>query len=251
MTQAAWRLLEHGPGPAAWNMAVDEALLEAQEETGEQAAPILRLYRWRPAAVSLGRFQAADDVALPAGAERVRRLSGGAAIYHREDEVTYAVVAPYRLFGDRKPRTAYGAIHRAVARALAELGVRAGGGGRAAAPRAGLCFDHATDYDLVAAGRKLVGSAQRRRGRWFLQHGSLPLSPDPLAAGATSLAELLGAAPPPAAVERALVAAFAAELALELSPSELTPRETERARALLEGRYAREAWTLSGVTGVC
>src|SRR4051794_912579 len=107
-------------------MAVDEALLEAR---AEDDPPILRLYRWAPAALSLGRFQRAREVEVPPGATLVRRITGGSAIHHREDEVTYAVVAPYALFGRRDPRAAYEAVHAALARALERLGI-------ALAPRA-------------------------------------------------------------------------------------------------------------------
>ena len=101
-----WRVLDTGPGHPAWNMAVDEALLDRFD--GEM--PILRFYRWEPEGLSLGRFQSAD-IEPPPGAVLVRRLTGGAAIYHRSDELTYSVVAPYGPFGGRGPRQAYHVIH--------------------------------------------------------------------------------------------------------------------------------------------
>lgn len=235
-------MLRTGPGDPAWNMALDEALLEAHAE-GD--APVLRLYRWSPPALSLGRFQPAADVPVPAGAALVRRITGGSAIHHRTDEVTYAVVAPYALFGPRDPRAAYHAVHAAIADALARLGVplapRSAPIGRAGLT--GMCFANPTDYDLVAGGRKLVGSAQRRRGRAFLQHGSLPVSPDREVPGAVSLTELLGGPAPPAeSIEQAIVDAFQERLGPAVDDA---VRETERRRALglLERRYASPAWT--------
>lgn len=237
-----WRVLRTGPGAPAWNMAVDEALLEAWRP-GD--APVLRLYRWAPAALSLGRFQPAADVVAPAGATLVRRITGGAAIHHRPDEVTYAVVAPYARFGARDPRAAYHAVHGALAFALARLGVALEGeAGRARAPLHGMCFAAATDYDLVAGGRKLVGSAQRRRGRAFLQHGSLPVSPDPGVPGAVSLAELVTGPPPDAAaIEDAIVDAFRERLG---GAGDDAMRETETALAerLAAARYGDPGWTL-------
>lgn len=240
---APWRLLIDPPQAPAWNMAVDEALLDGWR-AGDP--PIVRLYGWSPAALSLGRFQAADELVCPPGAVVVRRLSGGAAIHHRPDEVTYALVAPYALFDPPRPRTAYLAVHAALTGALRELGVPApdGAGEGSRVPRAlprGLCFASATAEDLVVGGRKLIGSAQRRRGAVFLQHGSLPLSRDPRGAG-TSLEELLGRTPARETVVRAICAALRHTLATNLNPSVLTPAETARARALEASRYGSSAW---------
>lgn len=244
MPSCEWRVLRTGPADPAWNMAVDEALLET---SAPGDAPVLRLYAWRPAALSLGRFQAAAGVEVPPGARLVRRITGGSAIHHREDEVTYAVIAPYALFGDRTPRAAYGAVHGAIARALQALGVALAprtSAGAASAPPIGLCFANATDYDLVAGGKKLVGSAQRRRGHAFLQHGSLPVSPDPRVPSSTCLADLVpGAVPAAATIEEAIVAAFVERLGIVPRPAALTADEVSTAERLLATRYGADAWT--------
>ncbi len=236
-----FRLLRTGVGAPAWNMALDEALLEGYSL---EEPPILRLYGWAPAGLSLGRFQPAGGVEVPAGAVLVRRLSGGSAIHHRPDEVTYAVIAPYRLFGGLDPRRAYGAIHGAIEAGLVSLGVAAASRQEASgrASRHGLCFANPTDYDLVVAGRKLVGSAQRRRGRAFLQHGSIPLSPDPRVPGASSLTCLLGERPTRSAVEEAILAGFAS---LASSWIHDAVREEERllAEGLVRSRYGSASWT--------
>lgn len=238
-----WRVLRSGPGAPAWNMALDEALLET---FADDDAPLLRLYRWRPAALSLGRFQPARELEPPPGAVLVRRITGGAAIHHREDEVTYSVVAPYRAFADASPRAAYAAVHAVIARALVDLGVplapRASAGQRSAHP-AGWCYSQPTDYDLVVGERKLVGSAQRRRGRVFLQHGSLPRSPDPRAVGSTSLAELVESPPSVEAIEDAIIAALESTLASRLVHDAM--RETHRAAAqrIERARYGNPAWS--------
>ena len=49
-TKSTWRLIEHNPGEGAWNMAVDEAILESVY-SGE-SLPTLRLYAWEPACLS-------------------------------------------------------------------------------------------------------------------------------------------------------------------------------------------------------
>ena len=50
MTRSSFRVLLDGPGEAAWNMSVDEALLLEAGSSG----PVLRLYTWRAPALSLG-----------------------------------------------------------------------------------------------------------------------------------------------------------------------------------------------------
>jgi len=89
-----WRLLITGPAPGAWNMAVDEAILEhvGRRET----LPTLRLFAWEPPCLSLGHAQPFADVDLRRLRERgwdvVRRPTGGRAILHT-DELTYSVIA--------------------------------------------------------------------------------------------------------------------------------------------------------------
>ena len=245
MSATRWRLLDTDHATPAWNMALDEALLEAFEGT-----PVLRLYAWRPEALSLGRFQPLAEVAhVSASLLRVRRLTGGGAIHHREDEVTYSLVAPYAAFGGRgSPKVAYRAVHEAIASGLEQLGLalRGGASGPGAAPdgpAAALCYDRATDFDLKAGARKLVGSAQRRKGAAFLQHGSIPLSKDPFSPGATSLDALLGRTPSRDEVKRAVREGFAGAFSISFEPSAPDPREADLARSLEASRYSTQAWT--------
>jgi lipoyl(octanoyl) transferase len=90
-----WRLLETPPAHGAWNMAMDEAILEAVGRN--ESLPTLRLYAWDPACLSLGYAQPFTDVDIPRlrarGWDVVRRPTGGRAVLHI-DELTYAVMAP-------------------------------------------------------------------------------------------------------------------------------------------------------------
>jgi lipoate-protein ligase A len=150
--------------------------------------PALRFYHWDPPCISLGRNQDVDNprhghIDL-AGAERqglevARRPSGGRAILHYHD-LTYALVMP-------ADSDDIGSSHRLIARGLAAglrlLGLRVDDSltamphGRNVAD----CFSAAAGADLQAAGRKVMGSAQRRAGGALLEHGTLYLtSPDPL-----------------------------------------------------------------------
>jgi len=154
------------------NMRLDEALLDDALHSGRAS---LRLYRWDPPTLSIGRNQPIDaieqrDVPI------VRRPTGGQAVWH-EHEVTYAVAAPIAVFGSL--REAYCDIHTRLAAALQALGVDASlaPAHRPIRPsaRPGSCFAASVGGEILVAGRKLVGSAQVRRGAAFLQHGSILL----------------------------------------------------------------------------
>lgn len=185
-----WRLiLGDGRGGAsglqegaagATNMAVDQALLEGVREG---APPALRFYRWSPGCLSFGRNQPVRgrydaDAARSRGIDIVRRPTGGLAVYH-ERELTYAVAAPVAAIG--KPRAAYRTINRGLADGLARLGVPVrlvGDGGPGGELGSGPCFHEGAPGEVLAEGRKLVGSAQRSEGRCILQHGSILLDGD-------------------------------------------------------------------------
>ncbi|HEY0036619.1 MAG TPA: lipoate--protein ligase family protein [Longimicrobium sp.] len=252
-----WRLLDTPPAPGAWNMALDEALAESVAEGG---APVLRFYRWSPACLSLGRNQPAaglyDVAALRArGWDVVRRPTGGRAVLHHR-ELTYSAALPDRLLGS--PREAYTAMNRALVAGLRALGVDAAvqgdTGRRAPAPSLAPCFAEPVAGEVMAAGRKLVGSAQRRIGGVLLQHGSLPLH-DVLGEVAAllarsvaeedrpaALAPLLGREPSWDELVRALAAGWGTALEAELCGDAPDGRETARA-AVLREHYASAAWT--------
>lgn len=160
-------------------MALDLALLEEAERRG---GGFVRLYRWEPWCLSFGRHEPArrryDRARIEqAGLDTVRRPTGGRAVWHAR-ELTYAVVAPIERFGSLSE--SYRAIHRTIAAAIAALGVPAGLAAAVPAPgvAAGACFASPVGGEVMAGGRKLVGSAQLRQGGVFLQHGSLLLEDD-------------------------------------------------------------------------
>src|SRR5262245_62848777 len=123
-----WRLLIDDFADSATNMARDEAL--AAVHASGVPPPTLRLYRWRPACLSLGRFQrgAAIDRAACArdGVQIVRRPSGGRALLH-DDELTYAVIAraDHPLVAGGSVVDSYRLISAALLAGLQRLGVAA------------------------------------------------------------------------------------------------------------------------------
>ena len=221
MTALEWGVRSDPPAPGAVNMAWDETW--AAWCPPDRA--VLRFYTWERPTLSFGRNEPAVDVYDADGiAERgwdlVRRPTGGRAVLHHR-ELTYSVIIPMRALGTA--RETYRAINEGLAAGLQALGVPASLAGDSGADvlalDAGPCFAAPAPGEVVARGRKLVGSAQVRVGRVLLQHGSILLENDqPLvsevrastpaaeAEGAvTSLAELVDPVPSREALERALV----------------------------------------------
>ncbi|HEX9035515.1 MAG TPA: lipoate--protein ligase family protein [Ktedonobacterales bacterium] len=260
---AEWRLIiDDAPRDGAWNMAVDEALMNAVGE-GE-SLPVLRLYQWAPPCISLGRRQplaGVDPNALHAdGVGTVRRETGGWAILHT-DELTYSVtLRPTDPRADGPILDAYRKLSQGLVEGLALLGVHAEMKPASASGTHNLsaaCFETPSAYEITAGGRKLIGSAQARPNGRVLQHGSLPLRgdisrvtrylafpdeearahlADQLRAHAITLAEVAGREIGFEEASRAISAGFSRALNLTLRPSALTSRELEQAGAIAESK---------------
>jgi len=268
--QTTWRLIEHPPAEGAWNMAVDEAILESVY-TGD-SKPTLRLYAWRPACLSLGLAQPFAEVnsktLLEKGWDVVRRPTGGRAILH-VDELTYAVIAP-----ESEPRVKGGVIKsylqlsKALLESLRRIGLRPEANEKDSNANTSkpnpVCFEVPSNYEITVNGRKLIGSAQARQKQGVLQHGALPLHGDltrvidalffedqsarkkareRLLAHATTVEQELGTVLSFNEVKSAFIQAFQQTLNLRFQPSELSTAEIARAKKLMQEKYAHPSWT--------
>jgi lipoyl(octanoyl) transferase len=182
-----WELIIDGLLHGERNMAIDASLLE-EVDRSETPRTIVRFYGWQTPTISLGRNQKIDkavdaDYCRSNGIDIVHRPTGGRAVLH-DDELTYAVISnDAEAFGD----TIYGNYKR-VSEALClgynRLGVPAilAPDTRKPSPLVNdadpPCFISTSRYELMVEGRKIVGSAQRRVRRTFLQHGSMPITCD-------------------------------------------------------------------------
>lgn len=162
-------------------MAVDQALLEEVDAGGPAT---LRFYAWDQPTLSLGYFQSVGDRSNHPESQSVpvvRRATGGGAILH-DLELTYSLCMRITDRASQRVRKIYDAMHRSILAALGDLGVATTrfADSDVPAPRPSaepfLCFQRRTDEDLVLAGYKIVGSAQRRAARAVLQHGSVLLA---------------------------------------------------------------------------
>jgi lipoate-protein ligase A len=242
-TAAPWQV--DPPASGAWNMAVDEALLEA---TVDAQGPRIRFYQWREATVSLGYFQSHRARAghLPSRqCPVVRRPSGGGAIVH-DQELTYSLVVPDYRSVAHDHAAIYTAVHRALVTVLAAHGVTARlcqGADGPLADAAFLCFQRLSVGDVLVANAKIAGSAQRRRNRVLLQHGSLLLARSAAAPELPGLAELTGVHLDPQRFVQAWAAHIETNLGIDLEPGQCNTASLAKARQLAVDKYAAAAWT--------
>jgi lipoate-protein ligase A len=264
-----WRLLITFPAGGAWNMAVDEAILE---HIGRGASlPTLRLYAWQPACLSLGHAQPHADVDRARlsehGWEMVRRLTGGRAILHT-DELTYSVTGrPDEPALAGSVLESYNRLAQALLLAVRNLGLPVEMKEAAqshSSQNNPVCFEVPSSYEITVGGKKLIGSAQARRKEGVLQHGSLPLTGDltricqalvfggeaartqaaqRLLARATTVEAALGRALSWEAAAQAFVHAFEAQLGLCFEKGKLSESESRRAEELVREKYDHPSWT--------
>jgi lipoate-protein ligase A len=266
-----WRLLNTPPSSGAWNMAVDESILEHIHRGESQ--PTLRLYAWNPPCLSLGRAQSFTDVDMERvkvnGWEVVRRATGGRAILHT-DELTYSVTGsaeePVLAGGILE---SYNRLAQALLFAMRELGLpvkikeheTVGHDSSVTNP---VCFEVPSTYEITVNGKKLIGSAQARKQEGVLQHGSLPLTGDltricqalvfkdeaarenaaqRLLARATTVQSTLGVETAWETAAQAFVHGFEAQLGIHFQRGQLSRSESERVDELVKEKYANQLWT--------
>jgi lipoyl(octanoyl) transferase len=182
-------LLVDPPQSGAWNMALDDALLN--DATVNDIAT-LRFYEWNAPTLSLGYFQKyADRSQHPASqsAEVVRRQTGGGAILH-DQELTYSLAMPRSHPLTVEAHLLYDAVHNVIADVLRshlphKLPATVLRISTTESPdKPFLCFQRRSPGDILfvdgespnsAVYHKLVGSAQRRSRAAILQHGSILL----------------------------------------------------------------------------
>lgn len=208
--------IESGPQDGVYNMALDEALLEALRfpdsslldalrASDARPALVVRTYQWARSTLSLGVNQATRDIrrllaayGFVGGAEAendlslasanakgampdvVRRPTGGRAILHGED-VSFSFVTTDSARQREPLSDSYCFFTKFVRATLERLNIPLACGANAGTRdylRSPVCFETQTPSDLLSAnGDKLCGSAQLRRQGGILQHGAAFLKP--------------------------------------------------------------------------
>lgn len=252
---SACRLICDAPGSGAWNMALDEALLDSALH-GDTVT--LRFYRWSEPTLSLGYFQplaGRDSHARSRECPVVRRTTGGGAILH-DQELTYSLAVPASSPLAKHSTALYGFAHDSLIEALASWGIRAekvragksdtcgrSPGDRQSSPEPFLCFQRRACGDVVMGEYKVCGSAQRRSHGAILQHGSVLLGTSAAAPELPGIRDLANTT----IHENELLAAWLPRLAQRLNlrpiPGDWTPAELHAARSLTTARYTNMGWT--------
>ncbi|HIE25518.1 MAG TPA: lipoate--protein ligase family protein [Anaerolineales bacterium] len=263
-----WRLLLSPPSTGAWNMAVDEAILE--NIIRADSLPTLRLYAWDPPCLSLGRTQSFADANITALKEKgwgiVRRATGGRAILHT-DELTYAIFAPKdNRHVKGSVLESYQYLAQALITALEDLGANVE---MTTEKKKGetncnpVCFETPSAYEITVNGKKIIGSAQARQKGGVLQHGSLPLTGDlarvtealsfpdeksrqtaaqKLMSHASTLESALGLEVDWGRASKSFARAFQSVLGIRLVSAGLSEAEKRRASELVPQKYAHPDW---------
>ena len=243
------RLILDGSAEGAWNMAADEVLLE----NARSGLTTLRFYSWSELTLSLGYFQpAAQRISKIA---TVRRSTGGGAILHGTD-LTYSFTCPALSRTDPDPLTLYTLFHQALIQSLSKWGITGElCSGDDPNEHEFLCFRRREAGDVVAASKKIGGSAQRRQRGAVLLHGSVilrsaPLVPDVV--GVLDLIEQCGAefqrtnALDATSFIPSLIDAWGTRIAraldLEWRPESWSELERKRIQELVVERFGNPVW---------
>lgn len=232
---------------AHMNMALDEAICESVKRG--TSLPTIRLYTWKPSAISIGYFQGLkDEVDLKTcreqGVDWVRRRTGGGAVYHdSEGEITYSLIGPEEHF-PKEIIKSYEQICQPLISALESIGIRG---------------HFSPINDIMVGERKISGNAQTRRQGILLQHGTILHDVDVdkmfslLKVGKEKIADKLIQSVKKRVTRvldhsdasredlaKALAEAFGA--GREIETGDYTAEELGRARQLVEERYSTDSW---------
>ncbi len=176
-----WRVLDSGTCHYAFNMALDETLLELAVEVGQ---PVLRFYGWVEPAASFGYFQSVSEIERVTSLRPlVRRPTGGGLVPHDADW-TYSVVIPreHAWYAFRASES-YERVHRWIQDSFTGLNVATELAPCCRKEAPGQCFAGYEKSDVLWLGRKIAGAAQRRTKSGLLIQGSMQPQPGSITRG--------------------------------------------------------------------
>jgi len=256
-----WSLIrETDPHPGSWNMAVDDFLFRS---LSDEPQTFLRFYRWKRPTASLGYSQDIRKVldveyCQKHGIDIVRRMTGGKLVLHSR-EVTYSLCSSDSGTFTSTIADSYRLVSQALMRGLEKMGLRPC---LADAPpvsyvRGNLpCFSYPARDEIEVDGKKIIGSAQKRTGSKFIQHGSIPLKEDDRLLETISLLEKNKGEVRMASLSQALgrqvrfdraveclTSGISEFFNVELAPKEFNAEERKLISEIEKERYASKDWT--------
>lgn len=255
-----WLLyLDKKPMPGSWNMSVDEFLFSRTEGTGRT---FLRFYSWVRPTASLGYSQRYDRVVNEKycrdhGIDIVRRMTGGKLVLHHK-EITYSVASSDTSVFTSRLKDSYRKISMGLMRGLDKMGARSY---LADSPpkeyvRGSLpCFSYPARDEVEVDGLKVIGSAQKRIGDRFIQHGSIPIDEETdvlkkislLQKGEDvrmiSLSRILGRTVGFEEAADYFCRGLSEFFGVDLVPAVFSGEETEAVTAIEKNKYGTDAWT--------
>ncbi len=252
-----FRFIDLETHDAYMNMAIDEAIMLAMKEG--KAPPTLRIYRWKPSAVSIGTFQGMrDEVDVEFCKSKridiIRRITGGGAVYHDYNgEVTYSIIMPkeHPLALD-DILDSYKLLCGGIVKALNHLDIKNG--------------EFKPINDVTVGEKKVSGNAMTRRHGCVLQHGTtlldldvnlmftiLKVPPEKISdkmildvkERVTSIQDILHRKVHIDELREALSLGFSEALEIELVPGELSTEEKQTAEKLAKEKYSTDTWNFS------
>jgi lipoate-protein ligase A len=241
------RLIFDAPADGAWNMAMDEALLESVGRAGQGGC--LRFYAWEVPTISLGYFQHCADRWTHESSRccpLVRRATGGGAIVH-DLELTYSYTTVVGSHVASELSALYEAFHTALVEELARHTVAArlcrSPPKRPREQEPFLCFQRRAERDVLVGDAKIAGSAQRRHRGTLLQHGSVLLRRSAAAPELEGIGELASVWIDPKELAECWGQRVARSLGLTLRPGTASAHEREAAQRFRLDQFTAASWT--------
>ncbi|MGI8965926.1 MAG: lipoyl protein ligase domain-containing protein [Limisphaerales bacterium] len=170
-----WFLLQSGLGQPAFNMALDETLLEKAPEITQ---PIFRFYSWTEPAASFCYSQKYFEIErVTTLRPLIRRPTGGGLVPHEADWTYSLIFPPNHSWHNLKAMESYEKVHQWIRDAFAKINIATELSGSGQKEISGQCFIGAEKFDLLWHGKKIAGAAQRRTKNGLLMQGSVQPAP--------------------------------------------------------------------------
>lgn len=169
-------------------MAFDEWMLGKADSTAQMC--VIRLYSWREGTITFGYNQnqlTAYDTNAVGATPVIRRITGGRALYHDINELTYSIAAHNSFLEENHINGSIsivaGHINDVLVTFLTDMGIESQVMRSSAhnsrsrdffqkAP----CFASYSRNEIMSFSSKVIASAQRRSKNAVLQHGSIKIN---------------------------------------------------------------------------